>query len=330
MPLTHPYLNFIINHLHGFASESITLNYFGYKSNVKEISKLWGDDKIRKETIDNYISIFEQHLPYFEEELFQFVTIGTQTSITFYFEKLREFASNFRRINKKLMRDRIIAWNEQTHSKFLEEIELEFEVYSQDCNIMKYDHLEEFEIESHFTDIYRNLKFQNIEYIGGENKVKVVNYRYYCLRKAPALMDLDLIDQFLKFLQSMYGRFLLIADKHLELYDKGKYVGNANIMLQSSLENSPSQISLPIEDYPKLIWNDTVEEFMKIFHPLITNKQIYFKYKTKNERDPIVKILHKMFYIRKSIGDLEELAEGSLCTYFKNYIETSTNNNNKL
>ena len=137
------------------------------------------------------------------------------------------------------------------------------------------------------------------------------------------MIDVELIDQYVTFLERTYKEFLTIADKHLMQFEACKYIGNANIPLTKTQSDIQSQ------NNKKITWNGSVQEFVHHFANLIIEKKIFLNSEHKSETDPIVKYLYKYFYIKKDIGDKGEISEGSLSTYFKKYRQELQEKNKK-
>lgn len=92
------------------------------------------------------------------------------------------------------------------------------------------------------------------------------------------------------------------------------------------------QISIIINDFKKNIppkhiarhiqkikWEGTAAEFVEYFAKLIKTGKLSLN--GVSDTDPLVKVLHSMFMVEKDRGE-GEIAEGSLCTKFKEYNST--------
>lgn len=92
------------------------------------------------------------------------------------------------------------------------------------------------------------------------------------------------------------------------------------------------QISIIINDFKKNIppkhgnrpiqkikWDGSAAEFVEVFAKLIKSGKLSLN--GISDTDPLVKVLHTMFMVEKDRGE-GEIAEGSLCTKFKEYNST--------
>jgi hypothetical protein len=92
------------------------------------------------------------------------------------------------------------------------------------------------------------------------------------------------------------------------------------------------QISIIINDFKKNIppkhiarhiqkikWEGTAADFVEYFAKLIKTGKLSLN--GVSDTDPLVKVLHSMFMVEKDRGE-GEIAEGSLCTKFKEYNST--------
>lgn len=88
--------------------------------------------------------------------------------------------------------------------------------------------------------------------------------------------------------------------------------------LAGLVQNMQTSPNVPEPGKTKIVWNGSAQEFVAHFAPLIQSRQLFLEAKHKLDTDPIVKILHQTFFIRKAKGD-GEVSAGTLRTYFKEF-----------
>jgi hypothetical protein len=88
--------------------------------------------------------------------------------------------------------------------------------------------------------------------------------------------------------------------------------------LAGLVQNMQTSPTTPEPQKTKIAWNGSAQEFVAHFAPLIFSRKLFLEAEHKLDTDPIVKILHQTFFIRKAKGD-GEITAGTLRTYFKEF-----------
>lgn len=205
MDLVFPFRNIVINNLWDFFE----------KGKVKEFSDFkTGKEKWNEEYFFNEIERLREYLPNFENEILQVINTTDQQTIDEYFIVLREQLKSFEEcLSADFFSDSISKWNEEILKKYTEIVEKEGEEYAKHEN-RKREHLEEYE-DWNFGDFLFGMGNSKAE------KVKKVNYNYYCIEKTPNLIDGAIIDDYLEVIKPLYNELYEVALKYGKPWQDG-------------------------------------------------------------------------------------------------------------
>jgi hypothetical protein len=206
MELIFPFRNITIN----------TLWDFFEKEKVKEFSDIKsGKDTWREEYFNNDIARWKDSLPNLENEILQIVNTTDQKTIDEYFNSFIAQLNNLNDcLTKEYFQECISGWNAEILKKYTEAVEKKGEEYSQQEN-RKRKHLEEYE-DWQFSGLF--FGFQNSK----AEKVKKVNYNFYCIEETPDLITTDVVDEYLELVKPLFNELIEVARKYGKPWQEGK------------------------------------------------------------------------------------------------------------
>jgi len=163
------------------------------------------------------INHYKSSLPDFENEILQIINTTNQATIDTYFTELYQ---NIEYIEYKILPDTIEAaikkWNEETLRAFNEKVERQSDEYFKNED-RKRKHLEE----------YEDWDFRSALFFGVQSpaqKVKRINYNYYCVEEQPDLIDETYCKEYQVFLADLAGDYFTTVLDYVKAYDKGEIV----------------------------------------------------------------------------------------------------------
>jgi hypothetical protein len=201
-----------------FPFRNITLNTlwdFFEKEKVKEFSDIkTGKNTWREEYFNNDIERWRDQRPNFENEILQVINTTDQKTIDEYFSGL---GAQLHQLKECLTRDffveNISEWNDEILKRYTEAVEKEGEDYAKHEN-RKRSHLEEYE-DWDFGGLLFGLSNRKAE------KVKRVNYNFYCVEKVPDLIDEKIVDEYLSLVSSLFDELYEVAKKYGKSWQDG-------------------------------------------------------------------------------------------------------------
>lgn len=322
MKTTYAFRNLAVNSVLNFQKEEFVYDFFNYfqsKSPIRS-SAFFGE-----ETYKNKLAIkvekYTATLQSFENEIKQVIHTTHQTVINQYFEELREYKEWLGIIDESKLSFTFSSWNDDTYAEFLKKVDEESAKYFQSEN-RKMKHLEEYETP----DSWSILNLLSHAQYGQPKMAKQRNYNFYTIEMIPDILDLQFFPTYVSFLTGVIEQFNSLVTKYIAQYDNGKIVSNSTVIvnhldvLQAVNVFTPDAKKklLPEPKRQKIKWNGTPKEFVELFAPLITDRNIYLNKESASDTEPIVKLLFDAFEIGKLKGE-GDISIGSLSTYFKDY-----------
>jgi hypothetical protein len=206
MELVFPFKNLTIN----------TLWNFFEKEKVKEFSDFkYGKGTWLEKYFNNAIERWRDYLPNFENEILQIINTTDQKTIDEYFGGLGAQMHQLKECSTKdYFLENISVWNDETLKRYDETVEKESEEYSKHENRKK-KHLEEYE-DWNFVGLLFGLSNRKAE------KVKRINYNFYCIEKIPDLINEIIVDEYLSIVAGLADRLYEVVKKYGEPWQEGK------------------------------------------------------------------------------------------------------------
>ncbi|SDX08870.1 hypothetical protein SAMN05444410_1091 [Hydrobacter penzbergensis] len=134
-------------------------------------------------------------------------TTDQKTIDTYFNELLAELQYIDRLLTPKCFIEKITVWNEETLKRYTEIIESEVEDYFKNEN-RKRKHLEEYE-DWNFSFSMFGLRGKS-----AQEKVKRINYNFYCIEETPDLINEEIIDDYIAILKSLRNELFETALKY--------------------------------------------------------------------------------------------------------------------
>lgn len=205
MELVFPFRNITIN----------TLWDFFENEKVKEFSDIKTEkDTWRNEYFDGDVARWRDSLPNLENEILQIVNTTDQNTIDEYFKSLVIQLNNLNDcLTKDYFKENIAEWNSETLKKYTETVEKEGEEYAKQEN-RKRKHLEEYE-DWQFSGLFFGLQNTKTE------KVKKINYNFYCIEKTPDLIATEIIDEYFLLVQTLFNELVEVVVKYGKPWKEG-------------------------------------------------------------------------------------------------------------
>ncbi len=206
MELVFPFRNLTIN----------TLWDFFEKEKVKEFSDFkTGKETWKEEYFNNEVARWRDSLPNLENEILQIINTTDQKTIDEYFTGLGTHLHQLKEyLTKEYFIGNISTWNDDILKRFAETVEKESEEYANHEN-RKRKHLEEYE-DWQFSGFLFGAYDQTAE------KVKRINYNFYCTEKTPDLISTEILDEYLTLVNSLFEELYEVAKKYGKSWQDGK------------------------------------------------------------------------------------------------------------
>jgi len=206
MELVFPFRNITINTLWDFFDKEKVTEYSAFKS---------GKDAWGEEYFDGAIARWRDSLPNLENEILQIVNTTDQKTIDEYFKSLVVQLNNLKDcLTKNYFQNNITDWNSEILKRYTDTVEKEGEEYSKQEN-RKRKHLEEYE-DWQFGGFLFGLQNAKAE------KVKRINYNFYCIEKAPDLISTNIIDDYFTIVETLFNQLIEVVRKYGIPWKEGK------------------------------------------------------------------------------------------------------------
>lgn len=232
---------------------------------------------------------------YMEDEIFQTVQTCDNNTQVFLFEELRKLLNEDWRFTEELNKTHFILSAYKYNDKLNEEFELSVQekvnVHQESDNYKNLTDGQEYEAKGYNFPIGLGLN----SILGYGNRTLIFR-KILCIEKAPTFLDFYQIHKYFQLVEKLVKNFRKIISHHLALYDAGKYVSSANVIIErKQLSNNPE---------PKLIESTEQDQAVKIEVDLSAAQLLYlFKalkdlgvVKNKNNSD-IFRVLSSWFEI---------------------------------
>lgn len=203
-----------------------------------------------------------------EEEIIQTVYTCNKNTQVIMFEELREWINNDWRI--RIDSGGGYFWkvvsehNEKVNTDLEAKLEMEVKKHQDTTEYKTLQHNEEYEKEVFASPLFLSNLKSSISY-----KEKVIFRKYYCNSLSANFLDYYQVAEYKKYVNKIVGNFRSIIEKHLAIFDAGKYVTLQEIAHQKEqFKISPPSEKL-LSETPqtsiKLKFNISVPQLVVLF-----------------------------------------------------------------
>lgn len=203
-----PRKNLALNQLIEFREGKNIFDFTDYIRRPEEERGGWEKENLEFQ-YNHVIELFEL----LRDEINQTIHTSNSKTIIAFFEELKNDIEQNNLLNTEKIHFEEVAknWNNKTYQEFLEKIALKEKSYFEQPE-RNYKHLEKYN-----KTIWSWLTHKTETYIE-ENK------NFYCVEEIPELIDLSVLDKYLKILSHITEKFESAINPELKLYNEGKVV----------------------------------------------------------------------------------------------------------
>jgi hypothetical protein len=210
MEFRFPFKNMSYNDLVNFFSKEKIWDYIIMKENV---------DPNKYDNLGAYVSMFNDSLPNFQNEILQIIETTNQESIDAYFNELiDELNYLYALINFENLKENVDVWNEEELKLFEQQVEKDTNDYFNSPDRSK-KHLEEYDaFDFTFGSYLKGELFSNQNII----KTKKVNYNFFCIEKKPKWIEMKYVISYAKFLEELLLNFTNVCRENVIKFSKNE------------------------------------------------------------------------------------------------------------
>lgn len=220
--------------------------------------------------VDNWEELLYRLHNYMEDEILQTIYTSNQNTQVIMFEELREWIDIDWRLKEKP--DSNFFWNvvdehnEKLNAELEERLQIEVSKFQDTDHYKNFGENQEYEAEVFGKPLWGLVANQShpISF-----KEKRINRKYYCNELSTDFLDYYQLDKYNEFVSRIVGNFRGIVQKHLSLFDAGKYVPLQEISTykENLRLHPPNQklIETPLSPDKKLVVDLSVPELVALF-----------------------------------------------------------------
>jgi hypothetical protein len=187
---------------------------------------------------DNWEDLLYNLHQQMEDEILQTINTANQNTIVIMFEDLREWLTEDSRLQKEpnvpFLIKKVADYNERINNELEQKLDIE---------------VKKFQSTNEFKTIGENVEYEKevVSFMGLMSqrylpyKVKTINRKYYCNELSADFIDYFQIPKYIDLVKRIVHNFRSKIEKHLALYDAGKYISLAQINIErESIKNIPN------------------------------------------------------------------------------------------
>lgn len=242
--------------------------------------------------VDNWEELLYNLHNQMEDEILQTVNTANKNTQVIMFEELREWIEIDWRLKKEPDKDFFLKvsdeYNEKINSELEEKTEIEVQKFRSTYEFKNLGENEEYEKEISRTPLFMSIsKYTFIPY-----KEKRINRKYYCNELLSEFIDYYQLPKYNDLVSRIINSFRNKVEKHLNLFDAGKYVPSSDITIQKEIIKNdvqePKLLEATIQKNSKggtkkLKVNLSVPQLVWLFKLLYEHNPSFFDVKTKGE-----------------------------------------------